>query len=468
MAIRGVSEELETIVMSTLIKNPYVLSKCADEIKTSYFTSEAYKKIFKILRNFYSEHLCCPSRLVLKKEIRNIESEYEEICKTVDMLFEESKELPDEDYCTEQVFNFVTRARSEGVLSSVVDSIRSSGEIDSDKIMTQLQDVYNFSMNNLSVLNLSDIDKFETIKKEAVGDELYPKVIKFFIASVNDTFQYGGLIPGTLNAVAAPPGRGKTSLLINQGASAAKQGYNTLHIFLGDMSRYDGLLRYLSTLTGKETADFVKMSIDELKEYVKRINQTGILDKITVLSYPADTISANGLMEDIRNLQRENNIHYDQIIVDYDENLKVENADSMYQNSGILYNKLAAFAVTNKTVVWIASQPKVDAWKNSEILPLESLSESSKKQKIIDFLITLGKDNKVSEAGTLFIAKNRRGTDGKIYRLQINGNNCQMIHISEDDYTNIKKRESSGTNPDSNKSFSQRIDNSNSSNVPWN
>lgn len=464
MAVKGASEEFETIVMATLLTDPYVLSKCVDEIKISYFTNPSFKVIFKELSNFYGAHYCCPSRLVIKNELRKKESLPEDIWSTLDSLYEEAKELPDDQYTNECVFNFVTRARSEDVLSSVVDSIKNSGEVDSDNIVSKLADVYNFSMNNLSVLNLSDVSKFETIKKEAVGDDMFPRVVRFFVDAVNETFQYGGIIPGTLNCVAAPPGRGKTSMLINQGASAAKQGFETLHIFLGDMSRYDGLLRYLSTLTGTPTATFIKMSINELSAYVQRFNQTGILDKITVLSYPADTVSANGLMEDIRNLQRDGNKHFDQIIIDYDENLKVENAESMYQNSGILYNKMAAFAVTNKCVVWIASQPKVDAWKNSEILPMECLSESSKKQKICDLILTLGKDNKISEAGTLFIAKNRRGTDGKLYRLKITGDNCQMVHISEDDYNEIKSHEHNGIDPNAGRSFGGQM---NKNDVPW-
>ena len=452
MSIKGSSSEIETIVMAVLVSDPYVVSKVVGEIEDSYFTNPAYRIIYNEISKFYSVHWCLPSKLVLSAEIRKKENLPEDIFETIDTLFNEAKNLPDDTYATEEVFNFVTRARSENVLSSVVDSIRSSGSIDSDKVMGQLQEVYNFRMDKLSVLTLSDVKQFQTVKREALGDEAYPQVIRFFVEPVNNTFQYGGLIPGTLNCVAAPPGRGKTSMLINQGAYAATQGFNTLHVFLGDMSRWDGLMRYVSTLTGYETKTLTSMSISEIETLVEKFNKTtGILDRVTVLTYPADTVSANGLMEDIKNLQRDNNVHFAQIIVDYDENIRAEDSDSMYNNAGILYNKLAAFAITNKSVVWIASQPKVGSWGESEILPMECLSESSKKQKICDTILTLGKNNKISEAGTLFIAKNRRGTDGKLFRLSINGATCQMKHISEEEYENIKSKEHTSVDPTPNK-----------------
>ena len=35
---------------------------------------------------------------------------------------------------------------------------------------------------------------------------------------------------------------GKTMYLINEGVNAAKQGFDVLHVFIGDMKEYDGFL----------------------------------------------------------------------------------------------------------------------------------------------------------------------------------------------------------------------------------
>lgn len=237
--------------------------------------------------------------------------------------------------------------------------------------------------------------------------------------------------------IVAPPGRGKTTTIINQGVHTAKQGFNVLHIFLGDMSRYDGLLRYLSCYTGVPTSKLVDLSDDELKRFISKYNMSGILSHIYIASYAADELTPNQLIEEINSMQKDNKVHFHVIMVDYDENF-ANNGDSMYQSSGSNYNRLALFAVINKSVLFIASQPKPEYW-SKEVLPLECAAESSKKQKIIDLMLTIGKPRKDSEVGTVNIAKNRRGDDCKYIRVKFNGANARVQAITEEEYSEGKK-----------------------------
>lgn len=230
-----------------------------------------------------------------------------------------------------------------------------------------------------------------------------------------------------------------TTFLINQGVSCAQQGFNILHVFLGDMSKFDGLIRYLSCYTGKNTSDLVNLSPEELEMFVKKWNMTGILGNIFIASYAADELSASQLVEEIVAIQKDNRVHFHAIIIDYDENLS-KDVDSIYESGGNVYNKIALFAVTNRSVVFIAAQPKPEFW-GKEIIPLEAAAESSKKQKIIDLMLTIGKPTKDSSIGTLNIAKNRRGEDGKLVRLKFNGAAAKVECITEEKYSEIKSKE---------------------------
>ena len=80
------------------------------------------------------------------------------------------------------------------------------------------------------------------------------------------------------------------------------------------------------------------------------------------------------MIEEITNIQREKKVHYNVIIIDYDENIADEE-DNMYKSGGQIYNKMALFAVVNRTVVFIAAQPRKEYWK-MEVIPLEAASES--------------------------------------------------------------------------------------------
>ena len=106
------------------------------------------------------------------------------------------------------------------------------------------------------------------------------------------------------------------------------------------------------------------------------------------------------------------------------------------------------FAVANKSVVFIVAQPKTTYWSN-EIIPLEAAAESSKKQKIIDLMITMGKPSRSSSVGSIFIAKNRRGEVGNTFRVKIDGSTTKIEHISQEEYNFIKAEEEKNKKGDS-------------------
>lgn len=438
--IHGTSKELQEISLVALIKDTFLLAKCCDIINESFYENPSYKLIFKGLKTYYKKYMVVPSEdefIVYLKDIYTEDyGDIDEIVEVTKKLY--STKVSSEDFVTEKVINFIRRNNAEKVLNKTIKYME-NGEIDLDSISSDLKDALFLNFSKSKPYNLSDINSIKEVKEDALGSSDNPIIVKFFIEKVNQIMQYKGLTPGTLNMVTAPPGRGKTTMLINQGVYSAKQNFNVLHVFLGDMSNYDGLVRYASCITGTPTSNLVDLAPEELGEFIKKWNMTGIFSYLDVISYAADELTANQLIEEITTFQRSYRKHYDVIIVDYDENISKAD-DNIYESGGQIYNRLALFAVINKSVVFVASQPKTEFWKQ-EIIPLEAASESSKKQKIIDLMITLGKPSKSSSVGTVHIAKNRRGEDGKVYRIKINGSNARMEHISEDEYLRVKSSE---------------------------
>lgn len=438
--LKGTSKELQEISLVALMNDAFILARCCDVINENFYVDPSYKLIFKGLKNYYKKYMVVPSSdefVVCLKDIYT--EEYGDLSEIVEV----SKKLyntkaASDDFLTEKVIEFIRRNKAERAINKTLDYIQ-GGEIDLDQVSCDLSDAMFLNFSKSKPYNLSDISSIKTVKEKALGSTDNPIIVKFFIDKINQIMQYKGLIPGTLNMVTAPPGRGKTTMMINQGVSSAKQGFNVLHVFLGDMSEFDGLVRYTSCIAGTPTSDLVDFTPEELGKFIAKWNMSGVFSKVEVISYAADELTASQLIEEITTFQRTNRKHYDVIIVDYDENISKAD-DNIYESGGQIYNKLALFSVTNKSVIFVASQPKTEYWKQ-EIIPLEAASESSKKQKIIDLMITLGKPSKSSSVGTIHIAKNRRGEDGKIYRIKISGSNARMTHISEDDYLKIKSSE---------------------------
>lgn len=440
MGIKGSSQELQEVTIIALLHDPYLLANCIPEMNESYFVKPGYKLIYSALRKFYEKYMKIPSEKEMELSVQeSFREDYGRIVDIMDDLHKlYSSEIKNEDFLYEKVTDFIRRNKVERVLQRVVSYIE-EGDIDLNKVADELSDGMTINFSRAPAYRLSDITKIRDIRREALGDTENPVIVKMFIDSLNWSMQYKGLIPGTINMVVAPPGRGKTTFLINQGLSTAQQGFTCLHIFLGDMTKYDGLLRYLSCLSGVPTSKLVDMSDDDLTKFVRKYNMTGVLSNLMIASYAADELTASKLVEEVKNIQKKNSVHFNVIIVDYDENL-AKDSDSMYESGGNVYNKIALFAALNKSVIFIAAQPKPAYWKE-EIIPLEAAAESSKKQKIIDLMLTIGKQRKELSVGTLNIAKNRRGDDCKHFRLSFNGANAQVRHISEADYQSIMSKE---------------------------
>lgn len=443
--MQGTSKELQEISLVALTKDPYIFSKCMSVISESFYIDPSYKLIYKCLKIYYSKYMILPSEEELKLLVNdNYTEDYgdiNDVFASIEKIY--GQKLSSEDYAYEKITDFIRRNRIENALNKVIKHLE-TGNVDLDQVAVDLRDSIYINFTKAPVHNLADVSNIKELRKDALGSSDNPIMIKFFIDQVNKCMQYSALPLGTLNMVTAPPGRGKTTLLINQGICTAKQGYRVLHMFLGDMSRFDGLLRYLSCFTGIPTKRLVDLSDDELSKFIQKYNMSGILANIDIASYAADQLTSNQLIEEITSLQKDRRIHYNEIIVDYDENIANDDIN-IYKSGGQIYNKLALFSVVNKSVIFIASQPKPEYWKQ-EIIPLEAASESSKKQKIIDLMITLGKPTKNSSVATLYIAKNRRGEDCKIMRLSMDGSNARITHITEDEYNRVKQGERSSNN----------------------
>lgn len=438
--MQGTSAELQTVAIAAILRFPDILSKSITEVDEGFFDNFSYKLIYKCVKQYYEKYLVIPSKselaLMLKETFTPEYGNLSEIAKTLDTLMQ--ADLSSEDYAFDKVTEFIKRVKGERALTDVI-KVFDGTQINLDKVTDSLSEAMTVNFAKHEVFNLADITKLAEIKKNALGDVDNPTVIKMFIPELNYAFTYRGLIPGTLNCVSARPGCGKSMFLVNQGVSVAQQGFKCLHIFLGDMNRWTGLLRYIACMTNVAQDKLAELSINDLGKFIQKTNITGFVANLNILEYAVGELTANQLIEEIYKAQKKNSTHYDCIIVDYDENILYEDVD-MYKSGGMVYNKLALFARMNKSVVFIASQPKQEYY-SYEVLPLEALSESSKKQKIVDLILTLGKPNKASGVGTLNVPKNRHGREGGLYRLAITGATSRIRHISENDYLRLKQEE---------------------------
>lgn len=231
---------------------------------------------------------------------------------------------------------------------------------------------------------------------------------------------------------------GKSMFLINEGTHAAKQGFEVLHVFIGDMVEYDGFIRYLSCISGTPQNTLVTMTVDQQMEIVNLCNQqySNIVDKIFILAYPSLSQTVDTLIEDINRFEKELKKDFDLIIIDYPDNLILE-GKSLYTDGGTLYSSLEKLARLSKSVILTASQPQKAYWSH-QIIPLEAAAESSKKQQAVDVMLTMNTDSRGANFGTMLLAKARKGEVGKIFRFKTDFARCSLGEIDEGTFNACK------------------------------
>lgn len=288
--------------------------------------------------------------------------------------------------------------------------------------------------------------KFESMHIDSVGDSSHIKVFKVREIVLDEPVPVYDIVDaGPYSNYAIAVGEdtgvfvhncGKTMFCVNECLNSAMQGFNVLHMFIGDMTEYDGFIRYVSNLSSTLQDDLVSMSIPEQAQLVRASNYSGVLNRISVASYSASEITINELIQEVYRLQTENKVHYDMIAVDYADNL-IPESDMLYKSGGEIFNKLSELGRSNRSVILAASQPKVGFW-DTEVIPKEGAAESAKKQHVIDLMITMNRYSKTAKFGTIFLPKVRRGTEGALIRWKSEFEKARLSVIDNLEYNTLK------------------------------
>lgn len=295
----------------------------------------------------------------------------------------------------------------------------------------KLEELYNIlaKLSNLEVEDniVEDVDIENIDECVDIYSSRNKEGIKFFDERVSNTLSAKVFDYGTINVITAPPGNGKTMLIMNQGVYVASTGKHTLHLAIGDLTRKQVIVRLLAIITKNSMQQISMLSADQFKQFLTKAKEkySTIFSHLHCKCIIPNAMTGVEIIKLIESEQDRLGIHFDQVVVDYDGNIETsitsnkassnKEKSSMYFENADVYNNFAQFAKQNESVVWMLSQPKVQYWQ-TETIPLDGLNDSSKKQMIVDFIMSLGKKNKDEDRVTLYVSKNRHGVkDCKIY-----------------------------------------------------
>ena len=236
-----------------------------------------------------------------------------------------------------------------------------------------------------------------------------------------DSLCKGGLGKGELGVCIAPTGAGKSMALVHLGAQALKAGKNVVHytLELGDTivaGRYD------SCITGVDLSNMTSFK-EKIYEEIQDIE-----GRLVVKEYPTRSASVQTLRSHLEKMKLRG-FEPDMIIVDYGDLLRPISSgkDEKRHQLETIYEELRGIAQINECPVWTASQTNRSGL-NAEVITMEAISEAFNKCFVADFIFTVSRtiEDKNTNSGRIFVAKNRNGPDGLVYPIFMDTSNVKI------------------------------------------
>jgi len=229
----------------------------------------------------------------------------------------------------------------------------------------------------------------------------------------------GGLQKSDLIIIAARPGVGKTSLMLNVALNAARRFHQRIAVFSLEMSNEQIVQRLVSGETG---IDSQRLRLGDLRddEWGVFVQATTALSETSIHVDDTPSISALQLRTKARRLHAEFGL--DLIIIDYLQLMAGDNrTENRVQEISYLSRSLKGLARELNVPVLVASQLSRAVEQRSDKRPiLSDLRESGSIEQDADIVMFIYRDDVYDESSDrknvaeLIIAKHRNGPTGTV------------------------------------------------------
>mgnify|MGYP005814001145 CR=1 FL=1 len=304
-------------------------------------------------------------------------------------------------------------------------------------------------LKSVKLLKSSSFDEIEKVIQEALklgtdnnfGHEYHKDALtRFEIINRSpittgwdrmDEICKGGLGSNELGVVIAPTGAGKSMILVHLACQALKQGKTVVYYTLELKDTSVGE-RFDSCLTGIPLNEH-KERKEEILELIQDIEGSLIIKE-----YPTKSASVQTIKNHIEKLKKRG-IEPDMILVDYADLLRPPRVSGEKRHElEEIYENLRAVAQIYEIPVWTASQTNRGGL-NAEVITMEAISEAFNKCFVADFIFSLSRtiQDKQSNKGRMFVAKNRNGPDGMIFQSFVDWSDVTIKILNRDEDVDV-------------------------------
>jgi replicative DNA helicase len=417
-------------LVTLIIKDRSFADQIREVLEISFFEHKYLQVFTKKIFDYKDKYKNHPSndtiKTILKTELGQENEKVQEEVKKLFVKIVSQDIVENEDFIKDQSLQF---CKKQVLKKAMIESIDLLHKASFDEIHTLINDALKKGISNdVGHDFILDFESRYQIKMRnpiSTGIETIDRLMK------------GGPGKGDLCIIMAPSGAGKSFFLVWMGAQALKNGKNVVHYTMELSDLHTGN-RYDSCLTGVSLNDLHSYK-DQIYEKIKEVS-----GKLIIKEYPTKSISVRGIKNHLEKI-KQRGIPIDLIIVDYLDILKSSSSykDKRYELESIT-EELRAIGQYYGVPLWTATQTNRGG-TNEEIIDLTSISEAYSKVFPADFIMTLSrtKNDKVTNTGRIFVAKNRNGPDSLIFPIFFDPSTVNIKILSENQPTLKTKEEES-------------------------
>lgn len=378
---------IETIILSNLQKNDEYVRKVIPFLKEEYFLDEAFKNIFKLIKNHIDKYNNAPTIGSLRIEVDK--SSFQEIVhkniQSTLTLIEEYKEVPDLQWLLDETETF---CQDRSLYLALTEAISISNGDHKQLSKTSIPKILEDALS-VSFQTKIGHDYVKDAKDRFLSYINKPEKIPFLLQAMND-ITGGGFERKTVNALMSSTGGGKTMMKCNFAADYIKQGYNVLYITL-EMSE--------SKIARRIDANLLDVPYSELDSMKERHYTTTFQNKVEsknfgtlkIIEYPNGTAHVGHFLNLLKELQLKEKFIPDVIIIDYLNicaSSRVKKTEKSYDYVKSVTEELRALAQKTNTCIITSTQSNRSGMNSTE-LDITNTSESMGSTHTFDFFMGL-------------------------------------------------------------------------------
>ena len=389
----------ELLIIRSLWKNPTYWSKFSPLLDRQVFTDELCSYLFEALQTYYNKYHRSPKPVELRIAVYNtfnLDSKETKLLRSRIryMINTWKHKLPDLDFVTDQVTILVQQARLRQLAEVSLEEVRSPSPNSLERITNCIE---NLQKTHYLPEPITDHynDQLSRYKYLQGREE---QAITTGLSELDDSLK-GGIYPGEIGILAAPPGRGKSLCLIQMAVAAIEQGKKVLFFTLDD-GKEEVSLRFDTRLTMIREAVYLR----KLKENAKI--------KIPLYAKNLKIIdSSSGCrIRDIKSkIIQESEVNL--IIIDYADLIlpRQDYKDKRFK-LGEIYQDLKRLVQAHKIACWTATQTTAKSVEHHKLKLMDAVEAKIEKAGIATIFITINQTPEEQEEGLarLIVVKAKR------------------------------------------------------------